>query len=109
MTGASIDVGPVIFYHLMQSVQFVAGSIGFPSLIIGICALFRLTWATNEEMCATMRPIDAGLMVEFLGYVPPTTKHRLSTTGSSSSSSIPRVQTVHTRLDHMERVLDPNS
>ena len=53
-----------------------------------------------------MRPIDAGLIGEFLGYVPPTWKCRLSIEGASSSSYVPRVQIVHTRLDHMERVLD---
>ena len=57
-------------------------------------------------MGAPMRPIDVGLIAEFLGYVQLNRKHCLSTVGASSSSSVPRVQTVHTKLDHMERVLD---
>ena len=39
VTGASIDVGRVIFYHYMHSVRAKQGGIMFPSLITSLCAL----------------------------------------------------------------------
>ena len=64
-----------------------------------------VTWAPNEEKVAHMKPIDETLIAEFLGYVPPT-RHFFATVGASSSSLAPRTQNVHTRLDHVDRVLD---
>ena len=52
-----------------------------------------------------MRPIDNGLISEFLGNIPPT-KCSFATAGVSSSSSALRTQTVHTDLDHIDLVLD---
>ena len=55
MTGASIDVGQVIFYHYMYSVRAKQGRIPFPLLITSLCALNGVTWANNEEKAAPMR------------------------------------------------------
>ena len=70
-----------------------------------MCAKNRVTCANNEEISYPMRPIDVGLVAEYLGMVPPN-KLSHSPAGASYSSSIPKVQTMHGRLDHMERILD---
>ena len=89
MTRASIDVGRVIFDHYMHSVRSKVRGIGFSSLVTSFCAWNGVTWAPNKEKVAPMKPIDEGLIVEFLGHVPPT-KHYFATTGASCSSSVPR-------------------
>ena len=89
----------------MHCVWSKAGGIDFPSLITAICALNEVAWALNEEVGVPMRLIDAGLIAEFLGNVPPT-KRSFAIAGASSSSLTLRAQNVHTCLDHIDQVLD---
>lgn len=107
MTGASIDVGRLIFNHYMYSVMAKQGGIMLPSLITSLCALNGVTWVNNEEKPAPIKPIDEVLIAEFLGLVPPH-KHSFASTRADSSSSAPRIRnlTLHAHLECMDRVLE---
>ena len=52
-----------------------------------------------------MMPMDKSVIAEVFKMGPPK-KCPHSTTGASSSSYVPRVQTMHSKMDHMERVMD---
>ena len=94
-TGASIDVGRVIFDHYMHNVRAKQGGIPFSALISALCVLNGVTWAANEEKIAPMRPIDEALIAEFEGWVPPN-KRSFASTGAGSSSLAPtRNLTLH--------------
>ena len=106
-TGASIDVGRLIFDHYMYSVRAKQGGISFPSLITFLCALNGVTWANNDEKAALIKTIYEVLIAEFLGLVPPN-KHSFASTRAGSSSSAPRIRnpTLYARLERMDRVLE---
>ena len=106
VSGASVDVGRVIFDYIMQCARAAHGGIGFPCLISAICASQGVMWDRNEEMGGVMRPIDGPKLAEFLGIASPPKKRRHSTVGASASSSQPRVQFVDHRLGTIERILD---
>ena len=94
-----------LFLSLYAGCESTSKGIGYPSLIMAICASCGVTWANNEKVGFTMKPVDANLIVDFLKEGPPK-KHPHYIAGESSSSFLPMVQTVHTQLDHMEPVLD---
>ena len=106
-TGASIDVGRVIFDYYTYSLRAKQRGIPFSALITALCAMNGVNWANNEEKMAPMKPIDEVLIAEFLGLVPPN-KSSFASTRVGSSSLAPRTRnpTLHARLDHMDRVLE---